>query len=84
MPKLSSREFNHNPGKAKQSAAQGAVVITDRGRPTHVLLTWADYRRLVQRQSRLAAALGMEEAEPIDFESPRHEAGFHRCPELED
>ena len=43
---LSSREFNHDTGRAKNAARNGPVFITDRGRPRHVLLTFEDYQRL--------------------------------------
>lgn len=44
---LSSREFNQDTGKAKKAAHEGPVFITDRGEPSHVLLTVDDYRRLI-------------------------------------
>lgn len=43
---LSSREFNQDTGKAKKAAHEGPVFITDRGEPSHVLLTMDEYRRL--------------------------------------
>lgn len=43
---ISSREFNQDSGKAKRAAADGPVFITDRGTPSHVLLTIEEYRRL--------------------------------------
>jgi prevent-host-death family protein len=43
---FSSREFNHDASKAKKAANNGPVFITDRGRPAHVLLSIADYRKL--------------------------------------
>lgn len=36
---VSSREFNQDVSGAKRAASKGPVVITDRGRPAHVLLT---------------------------------------------
>jgi prevent-host-death family protein len=43
---LSSREFNQDTSRAKKAAAEGPVFITDRGRPAHVLISIAEYRRL--------------------------------------
>jgi len=37
---LSSRQFNQDASKAKRAALAGPVIITDRGRPAHVLLTF--------------------------------------------
>jgi prevent-host-death family protein len=43
---MSSREFNQDTGKAKKDAERGPVYITDRGRPAHVLLTYAAFEEL--------------------------------------
>ena len=84
MSTLSSREFNHHPTKAKRFAKKGPVVITDRGRPTHVLLTWEDYQRMAGEQSTLLDALAPEETEEyVEFEPPRHKGGFHNQVNLE-
>lgn len=55
---LSSREFNQDTGRAKTAARRGPVVITDRGRPSHVLLTFDDYQRLVGREGSIVDLLG--------------------------
>jgi len=38
MPTISAREFNQDVSAAKRAAADGPVIITDGGRPSHVLL----------------------------------------------
>jgi len=43
---LTSRAFNQDTAGAKRAAAAGPVVITDRGKPSHVLLSIDEYRRL--------------------------------------
>ena len=43
---LSSRELNHDVSRAKKAAQNGPVVITDRGKPSHVLMTYGEFRRL--------------------------------------
>ncbi len=40
---LSSRELNHDVSSAKKAAQKGPVVITDRGKPSHVLMIYGDY-----------------------------------------
>lgn len=65
---VSSREFNHDVGAAKKAAANGPVFITDRGRPSHVLLTVEAYRRLLAKQPSLVDLLAMPEAAAIEFE----------------
>jgi len=47
MATISSREFNRDVSAAKRAAAREPVTITDRGEPSHVLLSIDDYRRLV-------------------------------------
>lgn len=48
--RMTSREFNQHTGRAKAAAANGPVIITDRGEPTHVLLSHADYVKLSSKQ----------------------------------
>ena len=60
MATVSAREFNQDVGAAKRAAAEGPVIITDRGRPSHVLLTIDDYRRLTGRRVDLVDWLAME------------------------
>lgn len=50
ITKLSSREFNQDTSKAKRAAKKGPVFITDRGRPSHVLLTAEEYERITGAQ----------------------------------
>lgn len=72
---ISSREFNHDTGRAKRAAADGPVFITDRGRPAHVLLSIEEYRRLAE--ARAERAMSLAEA----FADPRPEADFDWEPE---
>ena len=65
---ISSREFNQDAGGAKKAAEKGPVIITDRGRPAHVLLSYEDYRRLLGEGRSLAEALAMPGGEDIEFE----------------
>lgn len=68
---LSSREFNQDTGRAKKATQTGPVIVTDRGRPTHVLLSIDEYRRLTAREPSLADMLAMPDGEDIDFDPPR-------------
>ena len=56
--KLSSREFNQDTGRAKRAAEKGPVIITERGRPSHVLLTFEDYEQLAGPKGTIIDALG--------------------------
>lgn len=68
---ISSREFNQDRSAAKKLARQGPVIITDRGKPAHVLMTIEEYRRLTgQRMSLLEALTPPGDGDP-DFDPPR-------------
>ena len=41
---ISSREFNHDTSGAKKATREGPVIITDRGKPAHVLLSIEEYQ----------------------------------------
>ena len=63
---ISSREFNQDAGGAKKAADKGPVIITDRGRPAHVLLSFEDYRKLLDAGPSLLDVLRQKEVG--DFE----------------
>lgn len=43
---LSARDFNQDVGRAKKATINGPVIITDRGKPAHVLMSIDQYRTL--------------------------------------
>jgi prevent-host-death family protein len=81
ITKLSSREFNQDTSRAKRAAKRGPVFITDRGRPSHVLLTVEEYQKLTSGQKSLADLLAMPKSAEIDFEPPRLDK-IHEVPDL--
>ncbi|MCM2396048.1 type II toxin-antitoxin system Phd/YefM family antitoxin [Rhizobium sp. S95] len=68
---LSSRELNHDVSSAKKAARNGPVIITDRGKPSHVLMTYDEFERLSGKHRSLAAALSMPGLSDIEFPSTR-------------
>ncbi|WP_313196063.1 type II toxin-antitoxin system Phd/YefM family antitoxin [Shinella zoogloeoides] len=70
---LSSRELNHDVSSAKKAARKGPVIITDRGKPSHVLLTYNEFERLMGKRRSLTAALAMPGLSEIEFDPPRVE-----------
>ncbi len=68
---LTSRELNQDIGRAKRAAKLGPVVVTDRGKPAHVLLSFSEYQRLTASGRTLAETLGMPEAADIKFDPPK-------------
>ncbi len=67
---LTSREFNQDTARAKREAASGPVFVTDRGRPTHVLLTVEAYERLVGRKKTVAEAFYWPGAAEVELPLP--------------
>ena len=72
MATVSSRDFNQDVSAAKRRAATEPVVITDRGRPSHVLLSIEQYRRLVADQRNIVDWLSADD-DDIDLEPARVE-----------
>ena len=70
---FSSREFNQDVSRAKKAALQAPVFITDRGRPSHVLLSIEEYQRLTHTLPTIVELLAMKadiEFEPQTITAP--------------
>ncbi len=68
---MSSREFNQGTGAAKVAALDGPVYVTDRGKPSHVLLSYEQYRQLITNNQSLADVLcNTPGAGDIDLDLP--------------
>ena len=81
---MSSREFNQDTAHAKRAAKNGPVIITDRGKPSHVLISMEEYQRLEKKPRSLADALADNRPEAdFDWEPPRLEGPFFKVPELD-
>ena len=75
MKLLSSRDFNRDVSHAKREARTQPVLITDRGQPTHVLMSIADFRRYSGESENILGILAMPEAVDLDAdETPREQA----------
>ncbi|MDE0373632.1 MAG: type II toxin-antitoxin system prevent-host-death family antitoxin [Rhodospirillales bacterium] len=69
---ITDSEFDHDPDQAKREAQTGPVIITKRGEPAHVLLTWDSFRRLAGRDDEtIIEALALTGVEDADFHPPR-------------
>lgn len=72
MSTVTARDFNRDVSAAKRSAASEPVFITDRGRPSHVLLSVEEYQRLVADRRSIVDRLSADddvdlETEPVDL-----------------
>lgn len=81
MSTLTSRELNHDVSSAKKAAQNGPVIITDRGKPSHVLMTYDDFKRLSGKRRSLVETLSMPGLSEIDF-SPERAAVILRAVDL--
>ena len=75
---ISSRDFNQDVTKAKRAASQGPVFITDRGHPSHVLLTIEEYQKITDKKENIIELLAMPEGDDIDFEPPQLDKDIYR------
>lgn len=71
MSSISSREFNQDIAGAKRAALKGPVVITDRGKPSYVLMRHDTYRKLLGQNFSIRRVLAHPGSDEIDFEPPR-------------
>lgn len=65
---LSSRQFNQDSSRAKKAAADGPVIITDRGQPAHVLLTFEAYKKITRVNSKIADLLAMPGLDEMELD----------------
>ncbi|MCX5519621.1 type II toxin-antitoxin system Phd/YefM family antitoxin [Kaistia defluvii] len=74
---LTSREFSQDTSRARKAANEGPVIITDRGRPAHVLLSIEEYRRLTGKGMSLLEALAQtDEGSDFEFDPPKMGGGW--------
>jgi len=68
---FSSRDFNRDPASIKRAAAAGPVFITDRNKPSLVVLAMKDYERLAGRGQSLLEVLTPQDDQDFEFDPPR-------------
>ena len=68
---VTSRQFNQDTQGAKRAARNGPVFITDRGRPSYVLLTIEEYVRITGGRRKIADALALRQGSRLEFDPPR-------------
>jgi prevent-host-death family protein len=68
---LTSREYNRNRSLADKALRKGPVIVTDRGRPTKVILSFGEYEQLAGSKKDIVDLLTMPGLEGIEFNPPR-------------
>jgi prevent-host-death family protein len=70
---MTSREFNQDTARAKREAATAPVFITDRGKPTHVLMTVEEYERLAKPRKTIGELLYWPGAADVELPLPERQ-----------
>lgn len=78
MKFLTSREFNRDVSFAKREARIEPVLITDRGQPTHVLMSIEDFRRLTGEGESILDILAVPDVVELDAHDASDGAWDHR------
>ncbi|HEV2598497.1 type II toxin-antitoxin system Phd/YefM family antitoxin [Sphingopyxis sp.] len=81
MKRVTSRELNQDVSRAKRFALVEPVFVTDRGRPTHVLVSIDAWRQLSGERENMAQLLAAAPGDaPLDrtcLHRARDRAGGH-------
>lgn len=67
---MTSREFNQDLGRAKRESMREPIIITDRGAPKHVLMSYEAFQLMTTKkpQSAYEWLCGLEHADVSDIE----------------
>lgn len=74
MKLVTSRDFNQDVSRAKRFARVEPVFVTDRGKPTHVLLSIDAFRQLTGQTETIVDMLAGPEAPELGQWRPSSEA----------
>ena len=70
MKVIGSREFNQDVSAAKRLALAEPVFVTDRGRPTHVLMSMQAFRQMSGQRDSILDLLAVPGAPDVDLSPP--------------
>lgn len=68
MPIMTSREFNQRSSQAQKYALEEPVIITNRGTPAFVLMTYAEYEKTQKSFVSIADVLCPSDPDVADIE----------------
>ncbi len=78
---VTSRELNQDISKVKKVCEEGAVYVTNRGEPTHVMMTFEEYQKLIGNKTNIVELLTMEDNN-IEFEVPKLKGDIFKVADL--
>lgn len=67
VTRVTGRDFNRDIGGAKSLADRGPVIVTDRGAPAYVLMTYETFQHLTGAGRSVADVLDDPAGHDIDF-----------------
>jgi prevent-host-death family protein len=67
MKVITSREFNQDVSAAKRIARLEPVFVTDRGRPTHVLMSIETFRQMSGQRESIVDLLALSDANAAEL-----------------
>jgi prevent-host-death family protein len=70
MKTMTSREANQDFSRAKREAKFGPVIVTERGRPANVLMSYDEYTKLTGQPKSLFDLLAAPGRQDFEFEPP--------------
>jgi len=70
VTRFSARELNQHLGRARRATQDGPVIITDRGKPSYVLLAYRDYKRLTRKTRTIGELLHFPGAADVELPPP--------------
>lgn len=82
MKVVSSRDFNQDVSNAKRSARIEPVFVTDRGKPTHVLMSIESFRQLTGQTETIVDLLAMPTPAEPDSAQARASETWDRRPAI--
>ena len=82
MKVVSSREFNQDVSQAKRAARIEPVFITDRCKPTHVLMSIENFRNLTGQTESIVESLAMADLIDVDGDTARADPIWNGRPRI--
>jgi PHD/YefM family antitoxin component YafN of YafNO toxin-antitoxin module len=84
MTTISSRDFNQDVGKAKRLARHEPVYITDRGRPSHVLMSFEAFRQISGQTESIIDLLAMPDTNELELDTTSSDSSWDRTETLDE
>jgi prevent-host-death family protein len=71
MSQFTAREFNQDASRVKRASNDGPAFISDRGKPSHVLMTIEAYNKMAEEKSKVPLVSFLESLALADLDTTR-------------